>query len=236
MKYPQSNFGKYSIRKDIFLDRLTNYEKAYLIGAYIGDGNSYDGYDMSVKDKEFAIYVSELLQKLTSREIIPKHYSRYRKDRKYNEEGYRVRLSSYSLKLWLEKSTKKKLLVPRFRSKKEIYWFFSAFFDAEGCFKYSTYAKRKNVINPIMDRKKSSAYISVSQKDVNILLQLQSILSTIGIHSNVRTEKKRDVSVLEIYNKNNHEKILRNGHIIIERKRMKIEEYITTGLRHKEVI
>lgn len=99
------NLGEYIERKPIYPKNLTNHEQAYLLGVYLGDGNSYNGFDMQVKDFELAEHTACLLSKITKSKIVPKPYLRIRTNHKTNEIGFRVRVCSYNLKDWLESKT-----------------------------------------------------------------------------------------------------------------------------------
>jgi hypothetical protein len=99
-KEKTGNLGKHAKRNKIYLEQLTKLEQAYLLGTYLGDGNSHKGFDLQVKDMDFATYVAELISKVsgTQAKAVP-----YERKREYGiEKGFRVRLSRYDLKDWLE--------------------------------------------------------------------------------------------------------------------------------------
>ena len=169
------NLGNYSIPKKIDIPKLKNSpELAYLIGVYLGDGNSYEGFDMVTIDYEFANKVAGILTKISGRMIEPKHYKRLHKDGR-REEGYRVRLSSVLLKKYLERVTDNKKIIPRkiLSSNKMIKWgVFFGFLDSEG----SVFFDSKD---------KNSGRISISQKTKGILFQFKKLISNLSIKGGI---------------------------------------------------
>jgi len=210
------NLGKYSMRIPICIDNLTKTERAYLIGAFLGDGCSYDGFDMQVKDKDFADYVASLISKITAKNIIAKKYSRIRQN--FIETGYRVRASNKNLEAWFQRTTKNKYNIPKLNSENEVMNFLSGFFDAEGCIKYGGNSGTA----------KTSLYMQISQKNGDLLYQLQKLLKKYRINSSINyyTQKNVKYHNLNIYNKNNFRKILSKGNIIIQRKKRHLVDYV----------
>lgn len=210
------NLGKYSERIPICIDNMTKNERAYLIGAFLGDGCSYDGFDMQVKDKEFADYVALLISKITAKNIKAKKYSRIRQN--FIEIGYRVRASNKNLEEWFERATKNKNTIPKFNSENEVMNFLSGFFDAEGCIKYGGN----------YDTAKTSLYMQISQKNGDLLYQLNKLLKKYLINSSINYYTQKNVKYynLNIYNKNNFRKILSKGNIIIQRKKQHLVDYV----------
>ena len=210
------NLGRYTERVPICIDNLTKTERAYLIGAFLGDGCSYDGFDMQVKDKEFADYVASLISKITAKNITAKKYSRIK--RNPIEIGFRVRVSNKNMKEWLEKTTKDKSVIPKFNSEKELLNFLSGFFDAEGCIKYGSNSGTA----------KTSLFMQISQKNGDLLYQLQKLLKKYQINSNINyyTQKGVNYYILNIYNKNNFRRFLNKGNIVISRKKQHLVNYV----------
>lgn len=214
-KRRHSNLGKFSQRISIYPNKLKEYEKAYLLGVYIGDGNSSDGFDLQVKDFNFAGYVANLLSKICQRNIKPNKYLRLHKSGR-NEIGYRVRIVRKKLKIWLEKNTKLKKSIPNFNSIKAKYYFFGGFFDSEGTIKYGG--------RILKNKRKTGMYLSICQKDKHILEQLRNTLLQLKIRGTIKQD--RNYFLLNIFNKKNHRKIIQNSNIVIQRKRQKILDYI----------
>lgn len=205
----KDNLGKYVERHKIFPENLKVCEKAYLFGVAMTDGNTYNGFDMQVKDKDFADYVAGLLSKITTKDIISKYYERIRENRLL-EKGYRVRVGSRELKEWLEKKTKNHIKIPYFVSGREKMWFFSGFFDSDGTIKYSG--------------KRTGMYLSITQKNKNVLEQLQKLLESVNIKSSIG--KDRQYFTMKIYNKKQFQNILYYGNFRIQRKKEKIIKYL----------
>ncbi|MBI5803500.1 hypothetical protein HY448_02330 [Candidatus Pacearchaeota archaeon] len=215
-KYVYKNLGKYAIPKEIFIPNLkTSQELAYFIGVYLGDGNSYRGFDMVSIDYGFAKKVADILSEISNKEIISKPYQRFHKNGQ-KEEGYRIRLSSVILKKYLERITDKKKIIPKviFKSNDDVKWaLFSGFLDSEGTIKHPSTNKKRGVI-------------SLSQKDKSLLIQFKYLLSLLGIYAGIA--KDRNYFELKIYGVNHLKNILKNGGFIQtnkQKKLMKIIEY-----------
>lgn len=209
------NLGKHIERNPIDVEGLTKPEQAYLLGAYLGDGNSYNGFDMQVKDINFAAYVAELISKVSKTETTAIKYERIRK--RGIEKGFRVRVSNLNLKDWLELTTDHKKKIPTFKTIKEIWWLLSGLIDSEGSI------GKVNRVN-------TSVKIEISQKDENLLKQLQKVIERIGIKSSVSIDYKVYFKLF-IYSKIHFERLLKEGNLKIEYKRNKLEYSINNGIK-----
>ena len=193
-------------QRPIYPERLTFEEKAYLLGVLYGDGCSYSGFELNVKDKDFANEVARILSKLVGKKIIPKYYEYPHQLEKYTyiEKTYRVGSKQKKLKEWLC------LQKIDFITKKEIVWFYSGFFDSEG------YIVKKS--------QKDTYHMIVTQTGTNLLIKIKKLLNKIGITSSLYlTKKKKNHYALAICIRRYINLIIREGNISIKRKLTKFE-------------
>lgn len=211
------NLGEHAKRSQIYLKELTKPEQAYLLGTYMGDGNSYRGFELQVKDINFATYIAELISKVSKTQTKAEKYER---KREWGiERGFRVRLSRYDLKDWLEKATENKEKIPALKTKREIWWFLSGFIDSEGSIKRNG----NNKLN-------TNVRIEVSQKGDQILKQIKKVIERIDIHSRVSRDRS-DYYKLYIYSKINFKRLLRRGNIRVLYKKDKLAFAVNNGNR-----
>lgn len=176
------NLGLLSKRKKYKIPKISQSSGlAYILGVYLGDGNDWNGFNLSAIDFDFVKKTRDYLQ------VLFKINFRIRKTQ--HNTQFRVRFFSRQFRDYLIKKTDKKKIIPKgiFRSSKKIkYAFFAGFFDSEGCVRYHS----------------NALHLSLSQKGQKLLMQFKKLLSTISIMSSVRKDYK-DYFKLFIYNKKN---------------------------------